>query len=72
MSANGEVVVAGLTDATVIPTQYLENTPEGIFVTLLNAGEVQRVQVTTGRVTGAFTQILDGVTPGQRIVLPES
>ncbi|MEO1443935.1 MAG: hypothetical protein AAFV33_26285, partial [Chloroflexota bacterium] len=72
MTANGEVVIDELTDATVVPTQYLEVTPDGTFVTILEAGEVSRVAVTTGRVSGRFTQIVDGVTPGQRIVLPES
>ncbi|MEM6527069.1 MAG: efflux RND transporter periplasmic adaptor subunit [Chloroflexota bacterium] len=72
MTANGLVVVDELTDVTVVPTQYLEVTTDGTFVTILEAGEVSRVAVTTGRVSGRFTQVVEGVTPGQRIVLPES
>lgn len=72
MSADGEIVVTQLTDVPAVPTRYLETDADGTFVTVIEAGETRRVPVVTGRTSGIFTQIIDGLTPGQRIVLPET
>jgi multidrug efflux pump subunit AcrA (membrane-fusion protein) len=71
MTATGTVSVEQITDAVVVPTRYLEETEEGTFATIIEEGETRRVAVLTGRTSGRYTQIVNGLTPGQRVVLPE-
>lgn len=71
MSATGTIAVEQIADAVVVPTRYLEATDEGTFATIIEEGETRRVAVVTGRTSGGYTQIVNGLTPGQRVVLPE-
>jgi HlyD family secretion protein len=71
MTAAGTMVTESITDAVVIPTYYITQTDDGAFVNVIIDGALQQVAVTTGHTSGGYTQILDGLTPGQRVALVE-
>ncbi len=71
MSAQGTIVVEEITDAVVIPSRAIQTDADGTFVDIIEEGEQRRVLITTGRTTDGFTQVTSGLTPGQRVVLPE-
>jgi HlyD family secretion protein len=71
MSARGTIVVDAITDAVVVPSRAVQTDADGTFVTIIEEGEQRRVLITTGRSSDGFTQVTSGLTPGQRVVLPE-
>ena len=57
-------------NAVLVPSAALQTGKEGSFVYLVEAGNtVKVVPVKTGEVSGLNTQILQGVTPGQTVVV---
>lgn len=69
MSTTATILVDELSDVAVIPTRFIDFTEAGAFVTVIDQGVPQRVQVVTGREDNGMTQIISGLNPGQRVVL---
>ncbi len=64
MNVSGEIVVDTAQDALLIPTDALSKDAQGCFVTMEN-GEIRRVE--TGIMTEESTQVLSGLSVGERI-----
>jgi len=70
MSATATIVTAEITDAYVLPTQFVRPAGNGGVVTVLDAdGNPTEVRVEIGRQSDVYTQILSGLEPGRRVVL---
>ncbi|MGH8900551.1 MAG: biotin/lipoyl-binding protein [Egibacteraceae bacterium] len=71
LTANTEVVAAEVENVLVVPNAAIQRTGEQTFVTvLLDDGTQQRVPVQTGMVGDTTTQVISGLKPGDRVVLP--
>ncbi len=70
MTANLTIVTARKQGVTVVPTQAVQTTTFGSFVTTINAHDQQtRTRVQTGLSDVSNTEIVSGLAPGQRIVV---
>ena len=64
MNVSGEIVVQTVKDALLIPTDALSKDAQGYFVTM-ESGEMRRVE--TGIMTVETTQVLSGLSSGEKI-----
>jgi multidrug efflux pump subunit AcrA (membrane-fusion protein) len=72
MTANLTIVTARAQNVTVVPTAAVQTTSFGSYVVTLNShNQSVRTPVQTGLSDLTNTQILSGLTPGQRIILPK-
>jgi hypothetical protein len=70
MAANVTIVTAQASDVPMVPNSAIQTTAAGRFVdTLDRQNRIVRVPVRTGISDAAYTQILAGLSPGQRILL---
>jgi multidrug efflux pump subunit AcrA (membrane-fusion protein) len=71
MTASLTIVTARAQNVTVVPTTAVQTTSFGSYVVALNShNQIVRLPVQTGISDLNNTQILSGLTPGQRIVVP--
>ena len=72
MTANLTVVTAQASNVVVVPTSAIQTTSFGSFVTALDShNSIVRMPVQTGISDLNNTQILGGLTTGQRIIMPQ-
>ena len=64
MNVSGEIVVQTVKEALLIPTDALSKDAQGYFVTM-ESGEMRRVE--TGIMTVETTQVLSGLSSGEKI-----
>jgi RND family efflux transporter MFP subunit len=69
--ARTTIVTGEVAAATAVPTSAVTTTETGRTVTVLDGGEVSTVSVTVGTVGSTWTEITDGVTVGQTVVLAD-
>ena len=70
MSGDADIIAEVVDDATVIPETALRYTGDRIYVEVLMGNEApERRDVRIGIVDGDRVQVLDGVSPGERVVL---
>jgi multidrug efflux pump subunit AcrA (membrane-fusion protein) len=71
MSAEVTIVTAHVHNVPVVPNAAIQTTAGGRFVRTLDPGNrIRRVRVRTGISDANSTQILAGLSPGRRILLP--
>lgn len=71
LTANAEIVAAEVENILVVPNAVLQRSGDQTFATvLLNDGTQRRVLVQTGVVGDTSTQVIAGLKPGDRVVLP--
>jgi multidrug efflux pump subunit AcrA (membrane-fusion protein) len=72
MTANLTIVTARAQNVTVVPTTAVQTTSFGSYVVALdNHNQIVRMPVQTGISDLNNTEILSGLTTGQRIVVPQ-
>jgi HlyD family secretion protein len=74
MTANVDVVVASAQDALLVPNRAIEADREAgrYYVSRqLPIGTIQRLEVRIGLRDQAYTQIVEGLNEGDRVILPE-
>jgi multidrug efflux pump subunit AcrA (membrane-fusion protein) len=72
MAANVTIVTAQARNVPVVPNAAIQRTASGAFVNSLDLhNRLVRVPVRMGIHDAAYTQILAGLQPGQRILLPQ-
>jgi multidrug efflux pump subunit AcrA (membrane-fusion protein) len=72
MTANLTIVTAQARNATIVPNTAIMTTAAGQFVDTLDRHNlIAQVRVRTGIGDASYTQILTGLSPGQRILLPQ-
>lgn len=72
MTASADVVVSQVERAVSLPSQAISRGPSGATVTVSEDGEQERRSVTTGLEGDTATQIVSGLEPGDRVVIPTS
>jgi multidrug efflux pump subunit AcrA (membrane-fusion protein) len=71
MTANLTVITAQAQNVTVVPSEAVVTTSFGSFVTALDQhNNIVRVPVQVGMSDVTNTQIISGLTPGQRVIVP--
>jgi HlyD family secretion protein len=72
LTAETKVVVGGLNNVLVVPTAAIQRGGQfGVVQVLQPDGSTRRVQVQLGLIGDTTTQILDGLTEGQQVVLAQ-
>jgi HlyD family secretion protein len=70
MTAQAKVIVGGVDNALVVPTAAIQRGgATGIVEVLQPDGTTRKVQVQLGMIGDSTTQVLDGLTEGQQIVV---
>lgn len=70
MGGNVDIEVSSIEGAVTVPVEALFDESGGTYVYVLDAASVvHRTKVKTGVTTDTKAQILDGVTPGQKVAL---
>jgi HlyD family secretion protein len=69
MTAVVDIVVASKERALVVPNRALRRDREGIYVEILENNLPTRVGVTTGLAGKEVTEIIDGLTEGQQVIV---
>lgn len=71
LTANAEIVAAQVENVLVVPNAAIQREGEQAVVTVLEEdGTQRRVPVRTGVVGDTTTQVIGGLQPGDRVVLP--
>jgi HlyD family secretion protein len=65
------LIVAQVTGALSVPTSAVQHLGRLTYVTLLDAGTQKRQVVTVGAVGSLYTQVTQGLTAGQQVVLAD-
>ncbi|HEY2100054.1 MAG TPA: RND transporter, partial [Pseudonocardia sp.] len=70
MTAEAKVVVGGVDNVLVVPTAAVQRAgATGVVQVLQPDGTTRQVQVQLGMVGDSTTQVIDGLTEGQQIVV---
>jgi membrane fusion protein, macrolide-specific efflux system len=69
-SAQAEITTEQITDAVLVPSAAVHGTGRDAAVTVLDQGEPVSRPVTVGVTSGGRTQITQGLTSGEQVVLP--
>ena len=65
------ITLANVGDAVTVPTSAVEGIGAATFVTVLQAGKLERVRVVVGAVGPVLTQVTSGLTVGEQVVLAD-
>lgn len=65
------ITLADVGDAVTVPTSAVEGSGAATFVTVLQAGKLERVRVVVGAVGPVLTQVTSGLTVGEQVVLAD-
>lgn len=73
MSSDVRIVVGEVSDVLMVPVSAITDTPEGSFVTKVNAdGTLEQVPVETGLSDGEAVEIKSGLAEGDNVVIYET
>ena len=72
MSIQNEIVVAHAQNVLAVPTYAIKNDREGYFVEILEKDRVRKAYVKLGIKDALNTEILDGVSEGENLVISSS
>ncbi|MCS7190099.1 MAG: efflux RND transporter periplasmic adaptor subunit, partial [Fimbriimonadales bacterium] len=69
MNATCEFLVARKNDVVAVPNEAVNETPQGAYVEVMVNGQPQRREVKVGLQGNTKTEIIDGVQPGEKVVV---
>jgi HlyD family secretion protein len=70
-TANIGIATSTVHDVVAVPTSAVQTIGSRSYVLVLDSGTLTRKMVKVGMVGDVYTQILDGLEPGQRVVLAD-
>ena len=72
MTANVDILVERREEVLLVPNRALRRDGRGKYVEVLAGGQRQRRYVTTGLSDGAFTEVIEGLKEGERVIVSAS
>ena len=72
MTANVDILVERREGVLLVPNRALRRDGKGKYVEVLAGGQRQRRYVTTGLSDGAFTEVIEGLEEGERVIVSAS